>query len=80
MLREISAPGLTALRLAEGKIEQVLPQAAFDALPAGGAPVIDLDGSTVMSALSGSLSATACRKNCAPHDHVTPVPSWVQAG
>lgn len=50
MLREISAPGLTALRLAEGKIEQVLPQAAFDALPAGGAPVIDLDGSTVMSA------------------------------
>jgi cytosine deaminase len=50
VLREISAPGLTALRLAEGKIEQVLPQAAFDALPAGGAPVIDLDGSTVMSA------------------------------
>ena len=50
MLREISASGLTALRLAEGKIEQVLPQAAFDALPAGGAPVIDLDGSTVMSA------------------------------
>lgn len=46
----MSAPGLTALRLAEGKIEQVLPQAAFDALPAGGAPVIDLDGSTVMSA------------------------------
>jgi len=50
VLREISASGLTALRLAEGKIEQVLPQAAFDALPAGGAPVIDLDGSTVMSA------------------------------
>jgi cytosine deaminase len=46
----MSTPGLTALRLAEGKIEQVLPQAAFDALPAGGAPVIDLDGSTVMSA------------------------------
>ena len=72
MLREISASGLTALRLAEGKIEQVLPQAAFDALPAGGAPVIDLDGSTVMSAFvdphthldKGDLCAAGLAPEC----------------
>jgi cytosine deaminase len=34
----------------DGKIAQVLPQAAFDRLPASPLPVIDLDGSTVLSA------------------------------
>jgi len=49
-LREGPAPGLVALQLAGGTIAQVLPQAAFDTRPADGLPVVDLDGSTVLSA------------------------------
>jgi cytosine deaminase len=49
-LSGLATSELLALRLADGKIAQVLPQAAFDSLPASTLPVVDLDGSTVLSA------------------------------
>ncbi|MBM3363655.1 MAG: amidohydrolase family protein [Betaproteobacteria bacterium] len=49
-LSPLTTSGLVALRLAHGKIAQVLPQAAFESLPASALPVTDLDGSTVLSA------------------------------
>jgi creatinine amidohydrolase len=48
-LREGLESGLCALRVEQGQISQVLPQPAFDALGGAGLPVLDLDGSTVLS-------------------------------
>jgi cytosine deaminase len=49
-LRDFATPGLVALQLQDGQIAQVLQQAEFDARPASDIPVLDLDGSTVLSA------------------------------
>jgi cytosine deaminase len=49
-LRDLATPGLVALQLQDGHIARVLPQAEFDARPPSDVPVLDLDGSTVLSA------------------------------
>lgn len=49
-LRDGPPDGPCALLLRDGRLARVLPQPAFDALPAPAEPVFDLDGATVLSA------------------------------